>query len=253
MQKMILKWMYILLAVNCFGLTSCTEPPPVVPEYVLKTSFIQITPEAFAEELDLKMAAYPYNIKDQPAEYNDMVIHLVTVLSEELVLLSAAKDKGITVSEADQNMAETAFRRAYPEGSFDRMLLKNAISYPLWKKRFKKNMIIERIIDRELTQKIEISPDEIVEFYQNNKTDKAKLLFRKTGENPGGKKPEGLKEERSDLQNEERLISRLKMKKTQEAYDAWMQQLWNDYPVEIGKNSLKTFLIDTETGKGRQE
>ncbi|MBU2452717.1 MAG: hypothetical protein KJ668_05315, partial [Proteobacteria bacterium] len=52
------------------------------------------------------------------------------------------------------------------------------------------------------------------------------------------------------IENEKELISRLRLQKTQESYDEWIQQLWTQYPVEINKEKLKTFLIDIEKSKG---
>lgn len=206
------------------------SPEPQVSEFILKTSVLSISSDVFSEELDLKRAAYPYNIKAQPTEYNEMVIHLVKGLSEEIVLLSAAKDIGVVVTDPEVDLAEAEMKKDYPDDTFDQMLLKNAISYSLWKKRFKKNMIIERLIDQELKQKIEISSQDIVEFYKKNSS----------------KGQEGSKEKIQNFQDENLLVSRLRTQKTQDAYDAWIQKLWEKYPVDIDKEKLKIFLIDTD-------
>ena len=166
-----------------------------------------------------------------------MVIHLVKMLSDEIILLSAAADKGVIVTDQDVQSAEDDFKKDYPEDSFDQILLKNAISYSFWKKRFKKNMIIDKLIDQELKQKIEITSRDIVEFYK-----KYHRADAQNTENEAG----GLKKN----ETEKVLINRLRLQKTQDHYDEWIQQLGNDYPVEINKKELKTFLIDIEKTKG---
>ncbi|MBU1341680.1 MAG: hypothetical protein KKE44_01380 [Proteobacteria bacterium] len=206
-------------------------------DFIIKTSLMSITSADFSEELDLKRAAYPYNIDENSAEYNEMVIFLVEMLSEEVVLLSASAAKGVTVTDQEVQSAEDKFKKDYPEDSFDQMLLENAISYSFWKKRFKANMIMEKFIDQELKKKIEITPQDIVAFYKNNtlatgrELDNKALVLTK-------------------IENEKELISRLRLQKTQESYDEWIQQLWTQYPVEINKEKLKTFLIDIEKSKG---
>ena len=229
LKKSFISWIFLY---GTLCLTGCSEPAKeTVSQYLIKTQVMIITSSDFLEELDLKKAAYPYNIDENPTEYNEMVIHLVKMLSEEIILLSAAPDKGVIVTDQDVDLAEDEFKKDYPEDSFDQILLKNAISYSFWKKRFKKNMIIDKLIDKELKQKIEITSLDIVDFYKKYHRDDAQNTENET---------DGLK--RNDTEKE--LIDRLRLQKTQDNYDEWIQQLGNDYPVEINKEELKTFLID---------
>ena len=231
-------WIFILM--SCVWFASCSEPPKASePEYIIKTSTMAISSEDFSEELDLKRAAYPYNIKDQAAEYNEMVIHLVKVLSEEIILLSLAQDLGIIVTDQEADAAEAQFKKDYPEDSFDQMLLTNAISYSFWKKRFKKNMIMDKLIDQELKKKIEISSQDIMDFYQK---------YANTNPEPSDQEA-AAEEEIKNFQDEEHLVSGLRMQKTQDYYEEWVQKLWDEYPVEIDKEKLKAFLIDIEISK----
>lgn len=216
----------------CF--TGCSESEKeTAPEFLIKTPSMILTVGEFSEELDLKRAAYPYNINDNPAEYNEMVIHLVKMLSQEIILLSAAADKGVTVTDQEIQSAEDEFKKDYPDDSFDQLLLKNAVSYSFWKKRFKKNMIMDKLIDQDLKQKIEITSQDIVEFYQKHRIvdiqdpDKNALVP-------------------NQIEDEKELVSRLRMQKTQDHYDEWIQALEKDYPVEINEDKLKTLLIDIE-------
>lgn len=254
--KKFFKWVFILM--GCIWFASCSEPVKTPePEYIIKTSIITISIEDFNEELDLKMAAYSYNIKDQPGEYNEMVIHLVKVLSEEIILLSVAQDLGIVVADQAVDAAEAEMKKDYPEDSFELMLLKNAISYPFWKKRFKKNMVVDKLIDQELKKKIEISSQDIVEFYQKY----ANTSPQSSGLISGSQMSDQVSDQASDqasgqngdeinnFQDEEQLVSTLRRQKTQDYYEEWILKLWNEYPVDIDKGKLKTFLIDIEISK----
>ena len=92
-------------------------------------------------------------------------------------------------------------------------------------------MIMEKLIDQELKNNIEITSEDIVDFYKKHNTENSK---------GDGNKALVL----NKIENEKELVSRLRMQKTQEYYDEWIQQLWRDYPVEINKDQLKTFLLD---------
>lgn len=237
LKKSLIGWTFICCAVSLMG---CGEPEKEMnPYFLIKTSSMIIIYGDFLEELDLKRAAYPYNIDENPAEYNEMVLHLIRMLSDEIILLSAAADKGVKVTDQELESSEKKFKKDYSEDSFEQILLKNAISYTFWKKRFKKNMIIDKLIDQELKKKIEIAPQDIVEFYKNHRIE----AMQKSDKNDSALKT---------FENEEELVASLRLQKAQDHYDGWMQQLWNDYPVEINKKNLKTFLIYPEKSGGSE-
>lgn len=203
--------------------------------FLIKTPALLVTKFEFSEELDLKRAAYPYNIDENPAEYNEMVIHLLKMLSEEMILLNAAIDKGVIITDEELALAETEFKKDYPDDSFDQMLLTNAIPYRLWKKRFKRDMIIDKLVNQELVEKIEITPQDIVKFYNDLKTEQDP---KDTGESSG--------ETDKKFGSEMELVSRLRLQKTQEKYEKWIEDLRDLYPVEINKEELRTFMLELE-------
>ncbi len=226
----------LLLALLCSGPAGCGKNERTArPDYVLKTRLIIVTPHDFSEELDLKKAGYPYNIIEDPEAYNEMVMSLADDLSQEIVLLSAAMDKGITVSDLQLEAAVKKFRQDYPADSFNQILLENAISYDFWKKRFRKDMIIDRLIDTDLRKKINISSDDIVEFYKNHMTSSA----RESGK-------------LNRLEQEKQLVSRLRQKKAQDQYETWLAGLEKQYPVEIDMKQLKHFLMGIKKLKGNE-
>ena len=229
-------FLILLLFVLCC--LSCSEPEnekPVV--FILKTPLISLSESDFLDELDLKKAAYPYNISENPEEYNEMVIHLVNMLSEESLLLSAAVDHGVNITQIEVEAAEKEFKKDYPENSFEKMLLENAISYPLWKKRLKTNLIIDKLVDQEIRSKIEITSDEIVDFYRKYNMEETQDPKRKN------------REPKKTI-DENELISVLRMQKTEDVYEAWLKELELKYPIEIDREKLRSLLIDIEGNGG---
>lgn len=229
---------FLLLVLTAAG---CSKPKEEEkPVFMIKTPILSVSRFDFVEELDLKRAAYPYNIDENPGDYNEMVIHLVEILSEEIVLLSAAAEKGVMVTDQELETAEAEFKKDYPGNSFERMLLENAISYTLWKKKFKKDMIMEKLVNQELRDKIEITSQDIIDFY--------KELQLESNEQAGE-----VSNEESAAGREEELVSRLRMQKTQDMYDEWIQSFWQAYPVEINKEELKAFLIALDNSEGSED
>ena len=220
-----------------FGGAGCTPPPePVIKEPLIKCGDILIQRDEFLEELDLKMAAYPYDIKNQPVLYNEMIMDLVHALTEQCQLLSAAAQLGIQVTDEEVNQAEKKLREDYPEDSFEQILLENALSYEFWKKKLKQTMITDKLIQTQLREKVEITPDELLTFY-----DKVGDEYKHP---EGGEEPENP----DDIGME--LVERLRREKSQDQYNEWIQKLKQEYPAEINKNEIATFLIGTENDKG---
>ena len=225
-----------LLLICLFITASCSEPEISIQDnFILKTDYMTVTIPDFNDELDLKRAAYPYDIKEMPEEYNQMVIHLVKTLTEETILLSAAKEFGIVVTDDQLEQAVAEFKKDYPEDSFEQILLKNAISYPFWLHRFKKQMIMDSLISQELKKKIQITPEDIVEFYQQHQA-LDKTVPDKTS--AMGK-----------IGNEKELVSRLRRHKTQEKYEQWIQTLGEKFLVQINEKELKKILIESKEAR----
>jgi hypothetical protein len=220
-------FVFFLLGLLLFGTFGCTEPPDTfAPDYLIKTGSITILPVEFAEELDLKLSAYPYDYKKNPMEYNRLIFDLVSILSEESVLLAAAHDSKILVSDSELAAKESFYREDYPEDSFEQMLLENAISYPYWKKTIKDNLIIDKFIQQELKDKVEILSEDVVSFYNRHRLQEA-------------------------VSDEKELVSRLRSEKSQEFYDQWITGLKKQYPIDINKTSLARFLMKIENNKGQ--
>jgi len=213
----------IIIAVMVSG---CGNPVPPTDDYLIKAGPVKVSSTQFARELDLKLTAYPYDIKSVPGEYNIMVLDLVATVSDEAVLLAGAKEKQIDVSSQELDQAETVFKKDYPEDSFEQMLLENAISYAVWKSRLKKDMVIEKLIQQDLVAVQEITPEDMVDFY--NRQDRSK--------DP----------EKKEALNEAALVEQLRREKSQASYDQWMQALKNKYPLEIDKKAVAGFLLNRE-------
>ena len=208
----------------------CTDPKKIEPKgNIIKAGTVEISREDFVRELEIKQANYPYDIKDKPQEYNAMVLDLVSDLSDEAVLLAAAAAKGIDVDSEELESAVVDFKEDYPENSFDRMLLERAISYPVWKKRLKKDMVIQKLIMQDLVASQEINPEDMIDFYDR---------FAEQAKDQDN--------DNSEVMDEKELVLQLRMEKSQEVFGEWLQGLQKSYPVHIDKLVLTTFLIDAE-------
>lgn len=200
---------------------------------VLSSGDMIITRSAFEDHLELKMAAYPMEIRKKPDEFNRMVMALVNELTEELILVRAAREKGIGISENEYAEAEKKMKEDYPGDSFEKMLLENAVDYPFWKRRFKRRLLIDKLIRQALLEKIEITSGEVVSYYNRLQTDTPKREEAK----------------KQDRMSEEKLVAWIRRHKAQKRYDGWLRDLSEKFPVKVNDEQLKSILKSAPKGK----
>ncbi|MEE4363874.1 MAG: hypothetical protein V2J08_08060 [Desulfotignum sp.] len=212
------------------------EPAPktAVPAYIIRAGPVLVTRTQFLEELDLKLSAYPYDIKNTPDQYNEVVVDLVATLSEETLLLASAVQKGITVSPQELDAAKEDVKASYPGDSFEQMLLENAVSPVVWEKKLLKSLQIEKFVQQELVDKVEITADDVKAFFEKH-TAGAPALPGKTG-----------------FADEAELVAQLRREKSEMRYQEWIESLKQDVFVEINKPQIAQLLIGSEKKRNPQ-
>ncbi len=195
--------------------------------FVLKSGIMEISIHEFAEELEVRRAAYPYDITDHPQEYNELVIRLVDQLSDELILSRHAGEKGVAVTASCIQKEEDRIREDYPDKSFEAMLLEMAVPYHFWKRRLARQLLLDKVIQQDLEEKITFTPDEMADFYQAHEE------RYKTDQGASSK---------SKISTEFELVTDLKREKLEMEYPKWLKKLKGIYPVEISHSNLKLFL-----------
>ena len=225
---------FLLISGLLPGLFACRGPESgnSAQSALLTSGDMVITRAAFEDHLELKLAAYPTDIRKTPVEFNSVVMALVKDLTEELILVRAAREKGITISEAELGKEEKKLKSDYPEDTFENMLLRNAVDYSYWKKRFKRQLLIDKLIRQELMEKIEITSQEMVSYYNRLKTDST--------EEP--------KEKERIRMEEEDLVTQIRRRKAQKRYHEWVRELSEKFSVKVNNEKLKLILQSVHQG-----
>jgi hypothetical protein len=133
-------------------------------------------------------------------------------------------DISILESEVEKNIAE--IKSDYPEGVFEEILLEYAVSYESWKKGLKTRMLIEKLIEKELSAQIVITADDISRYYDKNyKASNFKLDSVNRSK---------------DLN--ERIVKHLRRKKIEEIYKSWIEQIHKRFSIEINEKQWEKIL-----------
>ncbi|CAB1056137.1 hypothetical protein D1BOALGB6SA_871 [Olavius sp. associated proteobacterium Delta 1] len=173
----------------------------------------------FNNAFEIAKIAYENNIKEQPEDLKKAQIRLLNQLTVEMILLERAKELGISITEAELEKAVSAIKSDYPAGEFEKTLLEFAVSYDSWRDRLRNRLILEKVIEEELKNRITITPEDISQYYQKNYQ---------------GRQEESGAAQTSDDINEA-IVKQLRRQKAEETYNSWVEDLKGQYEIEINR------------------
>ncbi|MDL1963561.1 MAG: hypothetical protein LWW98_04320, partial [Deltaproteobacteria bacterium] len=134
----------------------------------------------------------------------------------------------ICISDSEVEEVIEGIKKDYPEGEFDKTLLEYAISYQSWKEALKNRLLIEKVIEKELEEKVVITPESISEYYERN-YDRFFLNF-------------GSKEDSENIN--EFIIKHLRKENAEATYNDWIKELRKNYKIEINREQWEKINCD---------
>ena len=216
----------ILLGVSLMVLilAACANPDSVdEKEYVIRVGDSLLTVFDFNKAFEMAKTAYPHNVMQDPVALRESRLRLLNQLTEQMLIMERAKELGIETSEMEVEKTISDIKKDYPEDTFDQTLLEFAVPYNVWEEGLRKRLLIEKVVNVELSEKITITPEEISKYYE------------------GYYKGDGLTSDLKDRSKniDEIIITNLRRKKLEEAYKSWIKKLQKKYTIEVNKGQLE--------------
>lgn len=189
-------------------------------DYLIRVGDRIVTVSDFNHAFEIAKSAYPHDLPQNSALLQEARIRVFNQMVEEQLVLQRAAELKIELTEAEAAAAIAEVKADYPEGVFEQMLLEHAVPYSLWEKRLKVRLMLEKVVEREVHQKINLTPEEIAVFYK---------------ENYKGKEPQ------SDQNSEktaidDQIVKQLRRQKAEAAYRQWIKNLREQYTVDINQS-----------------
>lgn len=208
----------MLVSASLFMGLGCTQKKKE-DDYLLRVGNRVMTVSEFNQAVDAAgMEAFSGEKKVDPVALNDLRLRVLNQATEEMIIASYAADQGIHVSDEEVDNAVAAVKADYPDNTFEETLLENAVSFQYWKKRLASRMLVEKVISKELVQQVQISADDIAEYYKTNY-------------------PQGLPENENADEINQRIVNHLRQQKAETAYKDWLDTLRQAYPVDINRGA----------------
>ena len=186
-------------------------------EVLIRVGDRVVTVLDFNEAFEISKVAFDHSAGEQGQDLREAQLRLLNELILEMILLERADEIGISVTDTELEQAVAAIKSDYPSGEFEETLLEFAVSYDTWESRLKTRLTMEKVIEKELENRITITPGDIAEYYKKN--------FQ-------GKKDESDSTPATGDINEI-IVKQLRREKAEKSYKTWIEELKAKYEIEI--------------------
>ena len=219
-------WLVITLTFGWVCLPGCDQRD-AEDNYLIRVGEQSITLSDFKRSFEAaEEEAFPDERDVEPEALSDLRMRVLNQLTEELIITEYAKSLGINVSKEELDQAVETIKADYPDDTFEKTLLENAVSFTAWKRKLGARMLLEKVIAKELIDKVEITSEDVAIYIQTH--------F-----------PQGAPEGESVENLNQKIVQHLRHQKAEQAYMAWMDGLRKSYPVDINKKQWQR-LVDTK-------
>jgi hypothetical protein len=205
----------VLLSGSFGGCMNSESNPDLEP--LIRVGDRVLTVLDFNKAFEIAKTAYPHDFKDAPEYYRNARLRLLNQLVVEMIILERAEELGLSISREEINKAVKEIKSDYPEDTFEEAFLESAVSYESWEARLKNRLLMQKVIDNELKNKIVITPEDIANYYEKN--------YQATDTGAESIKP--------DKDINEKIIKHLRQQKAEQAYKIWIKELKRKYSIEI--------------------
>jgi len=138
-------------------LISCSREPVVA-----NVDGYKITSSNLAAAMTIEKEKYDTVLLKTSANASVFKRAVLESLVQEAILLNAAKNAGILVSDEELN-------KTLQNASNPAMFEKLPLSADVWKEKQRRRLIIGKLVKQEVTDKIPVSPDEIRSYYNSHR------------------------------------------------------------------------------------
>jgi hypothetical protein len=222
-----------LLGVGC-ALTGCADREQQQKDvYLIKVGDKIMTVGDFNKAFEIAKAAYSYDELQQPEAIREARLRLVKQMAEEMILLERAKEMGITVTASEFEKALADIKGDYPGNEFQDSLIENAVPYLSWKEALRRRLLMEKVVAKDLGDRIRITPDDISRYEKAQSDD---VPVTSAPEASQSKTPEL---ETTEKASHDAVVKILRREKLENAYPSWLEALNKKYNVQINQEELK--------------
>jgi parvulin-like peptidyl-prolyl isomerase len=163
-RQVVLAFLVVLLVSACLS----AEGPGLGDQAVIQVDDLVLTLAEFNEFFE------PFRMNQGQGQgdgrsLQEARLSFLLQLLEEMIILRRAEELDMQVSDKELEEAVTRTKGDYGEDGFKDIFMKQAISLETWKKRLRVQLIVKKVVYRELAENITVTPEELRDFYNKNR------------------------------------------------------------------------------------
>jgi len=116
-----------------------------------------------------QMAGSPQQPSGEQAA--SLKLSILRQLIDEEIMLQRARKLGLLASDEEVEAKFTEFKAPYTKEEFEKKLKERSMSEEDFKKALRRNMTVEKVINKEITSKINITDADISNYYNEHKAE----------------------------------------------------------------------------------
>lgn len=215
----------LLLCAGCFKKDQAALSKDVV---LVNVGRNVITKSDFEAAFEVSKIGYPHNLIIN--EHSELKEDVLTQLIEEQLVINEAHENNIFYSAEEFEKDLDSVKEEYPDNVFMELLEKNAIEYSVWEKRFKREKILEKSIDKLIKKNIEVTDEELKKGFGEYCTENSL--------NP--------QEVKDDPDISSIILEKVKRDKSEFDYDRMLEELKKKFEININNENWSEVLKSTK-------
>jgi len=189
--------------------------------YLIKVGTSTVTVAEFKRAVEASgEEAFPGEQAIGQTALNDLRMRVLNQLTEELIIAERANQLNIHVTDHELENAIAAVKADYPDDTFEKTLLENAVSYQAWKQKMATRLLIDKVIAKELVDNVQITSDDVSTYFQTHY-------------------PEGVPIGEDADHINKRIVQHLRHQKAEALYKNWIEKLRTVFPVDVHQKRWK--------------
>jgi peptidyl-prolyl cis-trans isomerase SurA len=147
-------------------IASCGSESTASGDVAARVNGKEITTAELEKEFQIRTST------DQPPsveEAQDLKLQLLNQMINDRILLELAAQAGLTATDAEVDVKFNELKNQGTEEQFQEMLKQQKMSVDDVKAEYRKQITIDKLVNKEITSKISVSEGEIKSFYDKNK------------------------------------------------------------------------------------
>lgn len=144
------------------------KPSPSVPPAVAVVNGASILAGEFEKALKEETALAKREIPLKREETESLKEEVLDNLIRERIMIQRARELSLSISEAELAARIEEIRKDYND-QFEKLFGEEGISLPEWKEALRKRMLLEKLIARDVNEKIKVADEEAERHYNDHR------------------------------------------------------------------------------------